>query len=104
MTWTATKVEMSFCALFVSGSEISWHHVVPFFFFFLRHQRRAGKRANTHLGTALSLPYFVPYMSPWTVSTVAALSARGVCYQVSSATSDRDLAEWKFQGDSVLCS
>ena len=30
----ATKVEMSFCALCGSGSEISWHLDVPFFFLF----------------------------------------------------------------------
>ena len=43
MTWMATKVEMSFCALYVSGSEISWHLIVPSWFFFLWHQWRTGK-------------------------------------------------------------
>lgn len=34
MTWTTTKVEMSICTVFVSGSEISWHPIVPFLFIF----------------------------------------------------------------------
>lgn len=58
----------------VSGSEISWHLIVPFLF----HQACTGKHTNTHPSTALFLPHFVPNMSPWTVSTVVALSGRGV--------------------------
>lgn len=81
MTWMATKVEMSFCALCGSGSEISWHLDVPFFFIFFfgaPHQCCTGTNTNTHLGIALFLPHFVPNMSPWTVHTVVALRARGV--------------------------
>lgn len=80
MTWMATKVEMSFCALCGSGTEISWHLIVPFLFiyFFLQRHWCIGKRTKTHLSIALFLPHFVPNMSPWTVSTVVALSAPGM--------------------------
>lgn len=33
MTWMATRVGMSFCSLCGSGSEISWHLIVPFFYY-----------------------------------------------------------------------
>jgi len=75
MTSMVTDVEVNRCALRVSGSEISWHLIVPIsyhFIYFFNRQCKLG-----HLGYALSRLHFVPDMGMWDANYSSCIECQG---------------------------
>lgn len=75
MTSMVTDVEVNRCALRVSGSEISWHLIVPIsyhFIYFFNRQCKLG-----HLGYALSQLHFVPDMGIWDGNYSSCIECQG---------------------------